>query len=125
MAAPRPGVFHWLLSYRPKPESGYSLLPLPRADSDTDAASRAHLTESEPDDSEEMVQTYGASGSQHDPRGEGAGTGESDALLGGAPQAPAKRQGHATLVSCVSNLSNTIIGSGTWATVQHTPLLAD
>ncbi|KAL1667106.1 transmembrane amino acid transporter protein-domain-containing protein [Schizophyllum commune] len=59
-----------------------------------------------------MVQTYGASGSQHDPRGEGAGTGESDALLGGAPQAPAKRQGHATLVSCVSNLSNTIIGSG-------------
>ena len=61
MAAPRPGVFYWLLSYRPKPESGYSLLPLPRADSDTDAASCVHLTESELDDSEEMVQTYGDS----------------------------------------------------------------
>ncbi|KAL1743260.1 transmembrane amino acid transporter protein-domain-containing protein [Schizophyllum fasciatum] len=59
-----------------------------------------------------MVQTYGASGSQHAPRSGGAGAGESDALLGGAPPAPVKRQGHATLVSCVSNLANTIIGSG-------------
>lgn len=43
---------------------------------------------------------------------------ESRALLGGAgePQTKpvSKKDGHATLVSCISNLLNTIIGSGAY-----------
>lgn len=40
------------------------------------------------------------------------GAGESSALLGGAPVTRELSDGHATIVSCVSNLCNTIIGSG-------------
>ncbi|KAI0766633.1 transmembrane amino acid transporter protein-domain-containing protein [Trametes elegans] len=71
-----------------------------------------------------MVQLYGAaqghSGQEHDDNGGAVGvdvepraSGEQDALLGGEASArKPKRDGHATLSSCISNLANTIIGSG-------------
>jgi len=62
-----------------------------------------------------MVQTYGvAEATDVDPS---TGGDEARALLGGdsaaVKKAEGKRDGHATIVSCISNLSNTIIGSGT------------
>ena len=61
-------------------------------------------------DNYEMVQTYGvARPDPSDPNS--AGGDESSALLGGAVSRP-KREGNAGLVSSVSNLANTIIGSG-------------
>ncbi|OBZ74208.1 Vacuolar amino acid transporter 5 [Grifola frondosa] len=65
-----------------------------------------------------MVQTYGVASSQYhavddEPRIGIAG--EGDALLGGDSRSatrPGKRDGHATLSSSISNLANTIIGSG-------------
>ncbi|KAF4569707.1 hypothetical protein EYR40_008686 [Pleurotus pulmonarius] len=67
-----------------------------------------------------MVQTYGvASGSDaQEPteyaHGSGHGESESSALLGesAAPTKSVLHEGHATIGSCVSNLANTIIGSG-------------
>lgn len=61
-----------------------------------------------------MVQTYGvAPDNDGDPTNHVAGDGEGSSLLGGdaTPKRPA-RDGQATIVSCVSNLANTIIGSG-------------
>lgn len=65
-----------------------------------------------------MVNTYGvAADSSSDPTSAGLG-GESSALLGGGRDATikraSKREGHASMVSSVSNLANTIIGSGKW-----------
>jgi hypothetical protein len=62
-----------------------------------------------------MVQTYGvAEATDFDPS---TGGDEARALLGGdsagVRKAEGKADGHATIVSCISNLSNTIIGSGT------------
>ncbi|KII87407.1 hypothetical protein PLICRDRAFT_112640 [Plicaturopsis crispa FD-325 SS-3] len=63
-----------------------------------------------------MVQTYGvARENDHD---QAAGDAEDSALLGGAAsssnlkRAVLEADGHASITSCVSNLSNTIIGSG-------------
>ena len=67
-----------------------------------------------------MVQTYGVAENrtdthehvQEEPQG-----GESSALLGGdatPKQSRGKRDGAGSLVSSVSNLANTIIGSGTF-----------
>ncbi|KXN92411.1 Vacuolar amino acid transporter 5 [Leucoagaricus sp. SymC.cos] len=64
-----------------------------------------------------MVQTYGiAPNSAVDPPLAGNNE-ETNALLGGnrnanVRQETRKREGHASLTSCISNLSNTIIGSG-------------
>jgi hypothetical protein len=68
-----------------------------------------------------MVQTYGIA---HHSTAEPALAGnseETNALLGGVRNATVrhetgKREGHASLGSCVSNLSNTIIGSGEFPT---------
>jgi len=57
----------------------------------------------------EMVNTYGVA-SENDTDA-AAGSAESSALLG-TERVPKKRDGHATMLSCVSNLTNTIIGSG-------------
>ena len=59
-----------------------------------------------------MVQTYGIA------RGQGAETeshaaDEHEALLGrDATARQVKKEGHATIHSCIGNLANTIIGSG-------------
>lgn len=59
-----------------------------------------------------MVQTYGVAPVNDTEPTDQAG-GEGSALLGGdATAKKAGRDGHATIVSCVSNLANTIIGSG-------------
>lgn len=61
-----------------------------------------------------MVQTYGVSREDAaEPNTPGLGN-ESSALLGGesAPVNRGLREGHATMISCVSNLMNTIVGSG-------------
>ncbi|KAG6866585.1 hypothetical protein C0991_002073 [Blastosporella zonata] len=58
----------------------------------------------------EMVQTYGvARANDADPSGSGAG--EGSALLG-TWQKIEKKDGHASVVSCISNLTNTIMGTG-------------
>ncbi|RDB23312.1 Vacuolar amino acid transporter 5 [Hypsizygus marmoreus] len=62
-----------------------------------------------------MVQTYGiVPENSSEPGARNAG--EHAALLGGerntTTKPPIKPDGHATIVSCISNLSNTIIGSG-------------
>ncbi len=64
-----------------------------------------------------MVENYGAVNSVDAPDLPGTTTAaESSALLGGNRDATVKREGkadgRATIVSCVSNLCNTIIGSG-------------
>jgi hypothetical protein len=65
-----------------------------------------------------MVQTYGIAPDNDSDRTPtnyvSAGEGESSALLGGDASIKRndKADGHASIVSCVSNLSNTIIGSG-------------
>lgn len=63
-----------------------------------------------------MVQTYGVA--PDNPADPGASHGgEQSALLGGDRDTSSKRvdkpDGHASLISCTSNLVNTIIGSGT------------
>jgi hypothetical protein len=63
----------------------------------------------------EMVQTYGvANDTIGEPINHIPGDGEDSALLGGdsAVKHIGRADGHASIVSCVSNLSNTIIGSG-------------
>lgn len=62
-----------------------------------------------------MVQPYGVadySGVDVEARDEAAD--EVTSLLGGAStgKKATKREGHATIVSCIGNLANTIIGSG-------------
>ena len=62
-----------------------------------------------------MVQTYGVA--RANAVDSGTGQEEQAALLGGdsAPSSVKpldKRDGHASLISCISNLANTIIGSG-------------
>lgn len=63
-----------------------------------------------------MVQTYGvALAANLDPLLNDADVDEARALLGPNPNADGsllKKDGHATLVSSMSNLLNTIIGSG-------------
>jgi len=64
-----------------------------------------------------MVQPYGAAAS-HEGEYEGSDVreGESSALLGGNRDSTVKRvglpDGHASVTSSISNLANTIIGSG-------------
>lgn len=69
----------------------------------------------EDDEVFEMVQTYGIA--QESPAEPGTSVGgEQSALLGGDRDTTVKRvgmpDGNATIVSCIGNLSNTIIGSG-------------
>ncbi|KDQ61388.1 hypothetical protein JAAARDRAFT_54767 [Jaapia argillacea MUCL 33604] len=60
-----------------------------------------------------MVQTYGATpDAGHEPTAMAPGEDESTTLLDGAPRTKHLREGHASLSSSVSNLANTIIGSG-------------
>ncbi|KAL0065187.1 hypothetical protein AAF712_007857 [Marasmius tenuissimus] len=65
-----------------------------------------------------MVQPYGAAAANTDGGYEGPDVreGESSALLGGDRDTTVKRvakpDGHASVVSSISNLANTIIGSG-------------
>ena len=75
-----------------------------------------------------MVQTYGvAPETSVEPS---IDTDEARALLAD-PNAPSKRDrhtdGHATVISCISNLLNTIIGSGTYFATHsgHTTDLLD
>ena len=61
-----------------------------------------------------MVQTYGVANEHGDSTHHAPGDEESSALLGGDSTVKrGKLEGHATIVSSVSNLANTIIGSGT------------
>jgi hypothetical protein len=64
----------------------------------------------------EMTQPYGATESHSHVEQENRDS-EDAALLGGDTDTTVKRvskpDGHATIVSCISNLANTIIGSGT------------
>lgn len=63
-----------------------------------------------------MIQTYGVAQEDEtlDPTHHVTGEGEGSALLGDAAtvKGSVKRDGNATVISCVSNLANTIIGSG-------------
>jgi hypothetical protein len=66
-------------------------------------------------DTFEMVQTYGvANDTMGEPISHIPGDAEDSALLGGdsAVKRIGRADGHASIISCVSNLSNTIIGSG-------------
>lgn len=65
----------------------------------------------------EMVQTYGAVRTAYAESEPGPSSGsEQSALLGGERDTTVKkvaqRDGHATLTSCISNLANTIMGTG-------------
>jgi hypothetical protein len=66
------------------------------------------------DDELELADMYGAAEAERNGDSGDARSGESAALLGGGSGGAerAKRDGHASLTSCVSNLANTIIGSG-------------
>lgn len=61
-----------------------------------------------------MVHTYGIAPENDGSAAYIAGDGEDSALLSSdSTVVPlSKADGHATIISCVSNLSNTIIGSG-------------
>lgn len=64
-----------------------------------------------------MVQTYGAvPDGGIEPVNIISGDREDAALLGGdgTIKRAGKAEGHATIVSCISNLANTIIGSGAY-----------
>lgn len=76
-----------------------------------------------------MVQTYGVA-PRNDADPTSSGSGETSALLGGDSTniskhtgndavVPVKSEGHASIVSCVSNLSNTIIGSGAFYCIVY------
>lgn len=65
----------------------------------------------------EMVQTYGIAPDSGAEPAQAGSTGETNALLGENRDSTTnrdvrKREGHASLGSCISNLANTIIGSG-------------
>ena len=73
-----------------------------------------------------MVQIYGvANNNDSEPNNHVAGDGEDSALLGGdsAVKRIERADGHATIVSCVSNLSNTIIGGGEYFLSQNSSVL--
>jgi hypothetical protein len=73
----------------------------------------------EDDDEFEMVQTYGIIPATEAAEPGTSHGGEQAALLGGeSPKRQVKRDGHASLISCTSNLANTIIGSGTFKIVH-------
>lgn len=64
-----------------------------------------------------MVQTYGIAPNSAMEPAQAANSEETNALLGGDRGTTVKREaggreGHASLGSCISNLANTIIGSG-------------
>ena len=66
-------------------------------------------------DSYEMVQPYGATNySGVDVEARDDAVGEDTSLLGAASTGKkvTKREGHATMVSGIGNLANTIVGSG-------------
>jgi hypothetical protein len=63
----------------------------------------------------EMVQTYGIAREDDTEPREDIRDGEATALLGGTSATKDRQDGHASITSCVSNLSNTIIGSGPYA----------
>lgn len=65
------------------------------------------------DDEFEMTQTYGVA-SERSPEPSTAGFGEESRALLGNDTAPVRQraEGHANIISSVSNLANTIIGSG-------------
>ena len=92
----------WLPSFLAPSTGARQLQPIDEEDSEEDE-----------DDVFEMVQSYGiVQPSLAEP---GANTGgEQSALLGGDRDTSNKRlvDGHASIVSSISNLSNTIIGSG-------------
>lgn len=69
-----------------------------------------------------MVQTYGVA-PVNDTEPTDQVRGESSALLGddATIKRASKADGHATIVSCVSNLANTIIGSGEFLTLIFNP----
>lgn len=73
----------------------------------------------------EMVQTYGiVSDSTTDPirAGNSEESQETNALLGKPAMADSGgKEGHATVFSCISNLLNTIIGSGEFVVSRITP----
>jgi hypothetical protein len=75
------------------------------------ALARTSISTPSDSDAFEMVHTYGiAPESRVEPAHD---DGEASALLGqNATVKRSAKDGHATLTSCVSNLSNTIIGSG-------------
>ncbi|KAF8887317.1 vacuolar amino acid transporter 5 [Infundibulicybe gibba] len=78
-----------------------------------------------------MSPSYGVATTRHnsldsDPTEVEVNVGEASALLGGNRDATIKRvankpDGHATIVSCISNLANTIIGSGAMASAGIIP----
>jgi hypothetical protein len=69
--------------------------------------------DSDDDGQYEMTQTYGIA-SERSPDPASAGLGEESRALLGPESVPVKQraEGHANIVSSVSNLANTIIGSG-------------
>lgn len=70
------------------------------------------------DEAYEMVQTYGVARENNAEPVNGHDGDESRALLGGAGAGQAgKPDGRATLASCISNLSNTIMGTGTYFSI--------
>lgn len=73
-----------------------------------------------------MVQTYGIAPNRSGSEAPSARNGEETNVLLGEYNAQTvvrycagEREGHATLVSCISNLSNTIIGSGEQFGTSH------
>ncbi|KAJ3567461.1 hypothetical protein NP233_g6357 [Leucocoprinus birnbaumii] len=104
--------------------------PLPQQhqllSSTQDYTTRSRYSEDEGEEEYEMVQTYGIAPNRSGTvEGRNGGNSEeTNALLGGdatgagietverREEVGGKREGHASLVSCVSNLCNTIIGSG-------------
>jgi len=73
-----------------------------------------------------MVQTYGiARENEVDVAGHGTSA-ETSALLGRGSQTVGeeKPDGHATLGSCISNLSNTIMGTGVYTFLPHSENMA-
>lgn len=102
--------------YQPQPPSFGSSVP-------GDSQANRSLDYSKYEDVEgeeyEMVQTYGIAPNRSGIEPPTAGNSEeTNALLGGdgvqtvSRHATGKREGHASLISCISNLCNTIIGSG-------------
>jgi hypothetical protein len=71
-----------------------------------------------------MVYTYGVAPEDGaEPRHDNE-DGEASALLGANASPTSKKEGHASIVSCVSNLSNTIIGSGECPSLALAPSFA-
>jgi hypothetical protein len=83
--------------------------------SDTGSDNAESLPPTSNPDTLAMVQTYGVARAHHEPTNHVPDHGgEASALLGSdaTVKQGGKLEGHASLISCVSNLSNTIIGTG-------------